>query len=847
MRDAILRSWMFEPWLALLLLLVVTVYLRGAFERGDGSQRWFASSRWQGIRVPRLRRGCTAARVACYLGGVLAIWIALASPLESFAPLLLSAHMAQHMLLTMVAAPLILLGEPFLPLLRGLPATMRRVWLGPFIAAPSIRRAGRWITHPVVAWITFTLILVAWHVPALYELALRDPFWHRVEHASLLGSAILFWWPIVQPFPSVSWWPRWACIPYLLVADLVNTVIAASFAFAPRVIYPTYAATAPALGVDALRDQAAAGALMWVVGAVAYLVPAMVILLALMRPKSLQRRSEASALIPRASTRGRAPSIALPQLKASPDGARVSMPWRGDGGRIPVEGQRRHGRSAAFDLLRVPLIGAALRRRSVRMSLRVGMLLLAAIIVVDGFLGPREAPMNLAGTLPWTHWRGLAVLLLLVGGNFLCMTCPFVLPRMVARHWQRWRSGRVGEMGAVVMGTMAGALPSALRRLTMPGPARRWPRALRNKWTAVALVSLWLVIYESFDLWASPMATAWVILAYFAAAFFVDAFASGGAFCKWVCPLGQFHFVQSSMSPLTIAVRDEALCVACTTHDCIRGNATHTGCELELFVPHKVGNMDCTFCLDCADACPHGNVGVLTQSIGHEWRDARWRSSLGRIGRRPDIATLALVMTSGAIANAAGMTSPVLEVMAHTAGAWSVLPRWVGTGAIVAAMLLVPLALSAMAACFAGRRRMRGADRVSVDLTWRDRYIAIAFATVPLGAAVWVVHFAFHLMTSWRTAGPVMVRAANDLGLVHAEPAWSEACCSHAPEWLLPANLLLLSVGTALSLWMLARSMRSAVSWLPGAIVIVMLWMAAAWVFFQPMDMRGTLGFEVMP
>jgi len=271
-----------------------------------------------------------------------------------------------------------------------------------------------------------------------------------------------------------------------------------------------------------------------------------------------------------------------------------------------------------------------------------------------------------------------------------------------------------------------------------------------------------------------------------------------------------------------------------------------------------VGNLDCTFCLDCADACPHGNVGILTQPIGMELRTDRWRSSLARLSHRNDVAVLLLVLSAGAIANAAGMTGPVLDAMARvSAGAGA--PRWAGAAAVVVAMLAASFTLTALAAVAprpvranAGDSRESGSGRVATQ-GFTAAFSAIAISTVPLGAAVWLVHFAFHFVTSWRTAAPVVVRAANDLGVTTAEPAWTDACCAHAPTWLLPANLLALSLGTALSLWTLSRRMECGRTtsllraWLPGAVVIVLLWAAAAWVLFQPMDMRGTFGFEVMP
>lgn len=123
---------------------------------------------------------------------------------------------------------------------------------------------------------------VGWHVPRLYELALRSEFWHDLQHMCFLGTGLLFWWPVVQPWPSRPHWPRWATIPYLLLADIQNTALSAFLIFSERVLYPSYAAGPQFWGIPALEDQAAAGAIMWVPGSVIFLVPAAVIAIRLL-------------------------------------------------------------------------------------------------------------------------------------------------------------------------------------------------------------------------------------------------------------------------------------------------------------------------------------------------------------------------------------------------------------------------------------------------------------------------------------------------------------------------------------------------------------------------------------
>jgi polyferredoxin len=214
------------------------------------------------------------------------------------------------------------------------------------------------------------------------------------------------------------------------------------------------------------------------------------------------------------------------------------------------------------------------------------MLLLTGFVIFDGLIGPQQAPRNLATTSVWVHYRGFTVLALLVVGNLFCMACPFMLPREVGR----WLGRKLHLQGQV-------------------------PRALRNKWLAAGLLIIFFIAYEWYDFWASPWLTAWLIIAYFLVAFVVDTFFQGAAFCKYVCPVGQFNFFGSLHSPGEIKIRSASVCADCQTKDCIAGNKAtgQRGCELWLFQEQKVGNMDCTFCLDCVYACPHDNVGLIAR------------------------------------------------------------------------------------------------------------------------------------------------------------------------------------------------------------------------------------------
>jgi cytochrome c oxidase assembly factor CtaG len=225
-------------------------------------------------------------QLAAYLGGLVSLWAAIASPLDRAADRLLSAHMVQHILLLTVAPALLLLSDPLLPLLRGLPEVLRRT-IAPFFLRGTLRRAGRALTHPLVALLLSSVILWSWHLPGLFQLALRVPAVHLVEHASFFASGLLFWYPVVQPWPGRPRWPSGAMIPYLLTADVLNTVLAAVLTFSDRVLYPLYEMQRGAEAA-ALDDQVLAGVIMWVPMSLAYLIPAALLTIRLLSPARRQ-------------------------------------------------------------------------------------------------------------------------------------------------------------------------------------------------------------------------------------------------------------------------------------------------------------------------------------------------------------------------------------------------------------------------------------------------------------------------------------------------------------------------------------------------------------------------------
>ena len=174
---AVLRSWSIPPAATFAIVLSALLYLRG----------WWLLRRAGSPSIPPWR-------AATFLFGLLSLWVALASPMDVFNSFVLTAHMLQHMMLMMVVPPLILLGAPLVPMVRGLPVFAAREFAGPFLNWSVAKRVGSVLTNPVFALLLMGVAMFAWHTPALYELALRSPAWHQIEHACFLLAPLLFWW-----------------------------------------------------------------------------------------------------------------------------------------------------------------------------------------------------------------------------------------------------------------------------------------------------------------------------------------------------------------------------------------------------------------------------------------------------------------------------------------------------------------------------------------------------------------------------------------------------------------------------------------------------------------------------
>mgnify|MGYP001419706677 CR=1 FL=1 len=396
----------------------------------------------------------------------------------------------------------------------------------------------------------------------------------------------------------------------------------------------------------------------------------------------------------------------------------------------------------AFDVLQTPLIGRLLRWRWGRLVLQAPFFLAALFLLIDGFTGPTNPARNLATVAPWVHYRGLVIIALLLAGDLFCMACPFTLTRTLAK------------------------------RFSISG--RRFPRILRNKWLAIFGLFLMFFLYEWLDLWASPVLTAWVIIAYFVASLLLELIFTESAFCKYVCPLGTFNFVYATAAPTQIAVHDASVCASCVGKECVNGSyAPQTtirldeiavagggtiqkevvhgpqgtlGCGTELFAPQMSSNLDCTLCLDCARACPHQNVGLFVRRPGRELHKA------GAWLQRWDVSLLVIALAFMGISNAFGMVGPGYDVLE-----W--LRRDVGIQNEALALLLMfgfinlllPV-LAATGAAFISRM----VTQHGRDYSLRQTVAAFAPAFVPLGAGIWFAHYSFHFLIAPLTIIPVI-------------------------------------------------------------------------------------------
>jgi putative membrane protein len=263
---------------------------------------------WLVGRVSRQHPGhpVPVLRTAAFLGGLAAIAMALLSGIERYDTTLFSVHMVQHLLLLLVAAPLLALSAPVTQVLRAASPAWRRRLVGVLHSGP-IGALG----HPVVAWVTFTLVMWISHFSPLFDVALENPPVHDVEHVAFLGAGLLFWWPVVAADPARRRLTYPVRALYLLLQMPPSSFLGMLLTFATSPLYPHYATLGSPYGIDPLADQQLAGGIMWLAGDVAFIVAILAVVAAWMRHEerdtnAAERRADAK----RAAIRERADQLA---------------------------------------------------------------------------------------------------------------------------------------------------------------------------------------------------------------------------------------------------------------------------------------------------------------------------------------------------------------------------------------------------------------------------------------------------------------------------------------------------------------------------------------------------------
>ena len=240
--------WSADPAALVLIPLAALLYARGLASLG--SPRRFHDG-WRPL--------------AFYLGLASAL-AALVGPLDHLAGELFLAHMVQHVVLILVAVPLVLLGAPVIPMMRGVPRVVRRNALIPLLKLRLVRAILRLISQPLVAWPLFVGSFLGWHFALAFEAAATNEAVHVLEHASFAIGAYLFWWNIIDPLPLKANLSYLARVPYIFMTVVPNFILGAFLAFAPTAWYGVYAASAARYGMTGLEDQQLGGVIMWIPG-----------------------------------------------------------------------------------------------------------------------------------------------------------------------------------------------------------------------------------------------------------------------------------------------------------------------------------------------------------------------------------------------------------------------------------------------------------------------------------------------------------------------------------------------------------------------------------------------------
>ncbi len=290
------RSWGLEPGIVIPLALSALLYARGV------ARLWRGGA---GRGVSRIDAGCFAA-------GWLALVVALVSPLHPWGSVLFSAHMTQHEILMLVAAPLLVLGRPMVATLKALPAGWARAMVH-WSRTPAWSRLWHLLTNPFAAWPIHAGVLWAWHIPILFQATLDDEFVHALQHLSFLLSSLLFWWALLH---GADRRVRFGVgVAYLFTTAVHSGLLGALITLAKTVWYPAYSLTTASWGLTPLEDQQLGGLIMWIPACSVYLVAGLALFAGWLREAGRSSRKWEAATL---GSPARSPSAERPSPCAIP-------------------------------------------------------------------------------------------------------------------------------------------------------------------------------------------------------------------------------------------------------------------------------------------------------------------------------------------------------------------------------------------------------------------------------------------------------------------------------------------------------------------------------------------------
>jgi cytochrome c oxidase assembly factor CtaG len=275
----LVRAWSFDPLVVISLALTAVLFAVGFARLWREAPRKRSTRIWEAL---------------CFAGGWLALFVALVSPMHAWGRVLFSAHMSQHEVLMLMAAPLLVLGRPLVVFLWAFPVERSRR-IGNVGKVAWLNRTWRLFTVPLVAWLVHAVALWIWHVPVLFDAVLHYEWVHTLQHLSFLLSALLFWWALIHgPQGAMGYG---AAVLYLFTTSIHSGALGALITLAGSVWYPSYIGLTSSWGLTPLEDQQLGGLIMWIPAGLVYVVAGLALSAGWLREADVRAAKRERALL----------------------------------------------------------------------------------------------------------------------------------------------------------------------------------------------------------------------------------------------------------------------------------------------------------------------------------------------------------------------------------------------------------------------------------------------------------------------------------------------------------------------------------------------------------------------